>query len=427
MSRRVEPLPRLRGAVRVPGDKSGSHRALMLSALASGESVIDGLSPGHDVRATSAILCALGAHRADEDGRVVVVGPPEGLRPSEADLECENSGTTMRLMSGVVSGVEGHHRLVGDASLSRRPMDRVAVPLRSMGARVRGVGERVTAPLEIDGTTSLCGIDYDVPTPSAQVKSALLLAGLRASGTTTVRESLRTRTTTEDMLRLAGVVVASTDLDEGRVVTLTPGRPLARHWRVPADPSQAAFFCVLAAVHPDADLEVLDVDGSPERIGFISVLERMGVQVHATPGHEAGLVSWRVTSSSLTATEIEAKEIPSVDEVPALTVAAAAASGVSVFRDMGELRVKESDRFAGAMDLARRLGARSWADGDDFYVEGLGSSSKFEDFVVNAGLDHRFVMSAAVAAAAGRGGVIDGEATVASSYPHFFSDLGSLT
>ena len=421
----VGAVGRLAGTVRVPGDKSASHRALMLSALAAGESTILGLSPGHDVAATSQIMVQLGAERHDEDGRVVVSGPPGGLRANPEPLQCANSGTTMRLVSGIVSGLAGHHRLEGDDSLSRRPMDRIAVPLGLMGAKVLGQGPRVTAPLEITGSSSLHAIDYDVPTPSAQVKSSILLAGLFADGATTVAERLRTRTSTEDMLRQAGVEVRSEDVGAGRRVTLRPSRPRAHAWRVPADPSQAAFFCVLGVIHPDAAIEVVDVEDSPERIGFVHVLRRMGADLTQVPGTSGSTLTAR--SSLLTCTEVHAKEIPSVDEVPVLTVAAAAASGVSAFRDMGELRLKESDRFTGSLRLAEALGCRVWSQDDDFFVEGLGTSRRFLPFAYDAGLDHRFVMASAVAGAAGQGCEIGGADTVASSYPHFFDDLADLS
>jgi 3-phosphoshikimate 1-carboxyvinyltransferase len=226
------------------------------------------------------------------------------------------------------------------------------------------------------------------------------------------------------MLAHAGVTVHSVDVGAGRRVTLTPGRPEPRDWLVPGDPSQAAFFAVLGAVHPDAEVEVVDVDGSPERVGFVAVLARMGADVRL----EVARAGTRLVSrtSSLTATEVHAHEIPSVDEVPALCVAAAAASGVSAFREMGELRIKESDRFAGALALATALGCRTWAEGDDLFVEGLGSSARFAVFELRAQLDHRMVMAAAIAGAAGAGCVIEGASTVASSYPRFFDDLASL-
>jgi 3-phosphoshikimate 1-carboxyvinyltransferase len=414
----------LRGSLRVPGDKSASHRALMISALADGPSSIEGLSAGRDVASTSAIMQQLGATRRDDSRVVTIVGPSGGLRPSEDDLDCGNSGTTMRLLSGIVSGIEGEHTLVGDPSLSRRPMDRVAVPLTLMGAIVSGRGDRVTAPLRIRGTRSLQAIDYHVPIASAQVKSTILFAALGASGRTTVYEDIRTRSTTEDMFRQAGLDVRSVARGDGRRVTIEPGRPRATQWRIPGDPSQAAFFAVLGVVHDDAALEVLGVDSAPERVGFVAVLQRMGAALSFEPRPGgAALVS---RSSSLVATDVDAHEIPSVDEVPILAVAAAAASGVSAFRDMAELRVKESDRFAGSMALARSLGCRVWDEGDDFFIEGLGGARKFRHFSLDARLDHRMVMAGAVAGCAGQGCVIGGAQTITSSYPGFFDDLASL-
>jgi 3-phosphoshikimate 1-carboxyvinyltransferase len=421
---RVLHAHQLRGSVRVPGDKSASHRALMISALAEGESSITGLSPGEDVAATSRIVQQLGATRRDEDGRVLVDGPANGLRPTDEALDCGNSGTTMRLLCGLVGAIAGTHRLVGDASLSARPMDRVAIPLGLMGIAVRGEGDSVTAPLTVIGPGAVRAIDYQVPVASAQVKSAILLAGLAGDGVTKVEEAVRTRATTEEMLTEAGVSVTIRDVDEGREVTLHPGRPARHNWFVPGDPSQAAFFAVLGAVHPDASLEVLSLDGSPERVGYVAVLQRMGADTRLVD--RAGAFSLRSKSSELDATEIHASEIPSVDEVPVLVVAACAATGVSAFRAMSELRLKESDRFAGSMGLAAALGCRTWSEGDDLFVEGVGSASRFAPFTLSASLDHRMAMAAAVAGCAGDGCVIEGADTVASSYPHFFRDLALL-
>ncbi|MDE3081872.1 MAG: 3-phosphoshikimate 1-carboxyvinyltransferase [Acidobacteriota bacterium] len=420
-TREVAAATRLRGSVRVPGDKSASHRAVMLSALAPGVSRIEGLSGGEDVGATTQIMAQLGATVRSRDGVLEIEGPRQGLAATDSELRCGNSGTTMRLLAGIVAGIPGEHHLVGDASLSRRPMDRVARPLRLMGAQVTGHGGAVTAPLRVRGARPLRAISYDVPIASAQVKSAILFAGLVADGATTVREARRTRSTTEDMMRQCGIFLTSVDRGPGREVSLSPGRPEARHWRVPGDPSQAAFFVVLAAIHRDAIIDIAPIDTAPERVGFVAVLERMGADV--AWGEDGSL---RVASSALRATEIHAAEIPSVDEVPALTVAAAAATGVSVFRDVGELRVKESDRFSGSMALAAALGCETWSEGDDFFVRGRASATAFDSFTLDVELDHRMVMAAAIAAGAGRGGVIGGADSVASSYPAFFDDLASL-
>ncbi len=420
----VEHFERLRGSVRVPGDKSASHRALMLSALADGESTIRGLSPGLDVAATAQIMEQLGAIRTVRDDAVTIRGPAAGLHASDAALDCGNSGTTMRLLAGLVSAVAGEHVLVGDASLSRRPMDRVAEPLALMGASVLGQGPRLNAPLHVVGTHDLRGIRYEVPMVSAQVKSAILFAAIGASSPTTVVEHVRTRPTTEEMFSRAGLALESIESGQGRSVAIWPGRPLARNWLVPGDPSQAAFFAVLGCVHPDADLEVLDIDSARERVGFLGVLQRMGATM--TLQSRGSTTSLTVRSSELTATEVHASEIPSVDEVPVLVVAAAAAAGVSCFRDVGELRVKESDRFEGSLELATKLGCRAWSEDDDLFVEGLGSARRFANFEVDAGLDHRMVMASAVAGCAGQGCSIGAAETVASSYPYFFDDLEQL-
>lgn len=396
----------------------------MVSSLADGESTIRGLSLGTDVAATSQIMEQLGATRGDHDDVVTIVGPANGLHASDAALDCGNSGTTMRLLAGVVSGVSGQHQLVGDASLSKRPMDRVAEPLRLMGSHVEGHGARLSAPLRIRGTNELRGIEYSVPMVSAQVKSAILFAALNANGPTTVVEHVRTRPTTEEMLSRAGVSVVSVEGGEGRSVTIHPGRPLARNWLVPGDPSQAAFFAVLGCIHPDADIEVLDIDSAPERVGFLSVLQRMGATMTVN-SHDA-MTSFRVCSSELTATEVHASEIPSVDEVPILAVAAAAAAGLSCFRDVGELRIKESDRFEASLNLAIKLGCRAWSEGDDIFIEGLGSAARFAHFELDAALDHRMVMASAVAGGAGAGCAIGAADTVASSYPQFFDDVERL-
>ncbi len=420
----VAPLARLRGVAHVPGDKSASHRALLIGALADGESRIVNLSPGDDVRATAVIIERLGATRAADGDAVVVTGTSGGLHEARGELDCGNSGTTMRLVAGVVSAVAGHHRLVGDPSLSSRPMDRIAVPLRSMGAVVEGHGARLTAPLAITGG-ALHGVTYDVPVPSAQVKSAVLFAALSAREPSVVHESLRTRATTEVMLERAGVAVESVNVGSGRRVTLHPGRPRAIDWRIPGDPSQAAFFAVLGVIHPDAEIEVATIDDAPERIGFVTVLRRMGATVALRPGR--GGADLRTSHAALRATSIDSSEVPSVDEVPALTVAAVAAQGVTAFRAMGELRVNESDRFAGSIALATALGARAWSEGDYFFVEGLGDARRFESFTLAATLDHRMVMAAAIAGAAGHGCVIEGSDTVSTSFPTFFDEVAGLS
>ncbi len=423
--RTVSPTSRLRGRVRVPGDKSASHRAILISALADGESALEGLSRGDDVACTADIVEHLGATVTWSGERLYVTGPPGGLSPSDAPLWCGNSGTTMRLVSGLLAAVPGTHHLAGDPSLSSRPMDRVAEPLERMGASVSGTGERVFAPLTIEGRRPLRAIHYEVPVPSAQVKSALIFAGLGGDGTTVITEATRTRPTTEKMLLEAGVDVVVDESGTGRVVRVRPSRPQPHTWRVPADPSQAAFFVVLGALHNDAEIVVEAIDDAPERVGFLTVLSRMGARLELTPAN--GGLEVLVRSGELVATDIHSSEIPSVDEVPILAVAAAAATGRSHFRAMAELRLKESDRFAGSLRLAHLLGCEVGSTGDDFWIEGVGSAQRFSHLSIDAGLDHRMVMSSAVAGVSGRGADIEGESTVSSSYPHFFDDLEEMS
>lgn len=411
----------LRGTITTPGDKSISHRALLISALADGLSTIHGFSKGDDVGRTLRIIQQLGAVAEAEGDYLAITGPKDGLSATSETLYCGNSGTTIRLLLGILSGIEGEHNITGDNSLSRRPMDRVASPLRLMGAEVDGSGEKLTPPIHLVGRNSLKAIDYEMPTASAQVKSAVLLAALRGSGVTTVRESVRTRANTEEMLREAGVSVSSEDVGEGRLVAITPSRPMPRNWVVPGDPSQAAFFVVGGLIHVDGNVVIPNVYDGPERTGFISVLRRMGGEVGEAKSSSG--TTFTARTSQLVGTEISSREIPSVDEVPALTVAACAASGVSTFTDMSELRVKESDRFAESVRLARSLGATVTVDGDTFSITGLGSATKFPHFEFEAPDDHRMAMSAAVAGYCGNGATIHGSDSVNTSFPGFYDYL----
>jgi 3-phosphoshikimate 1-carboxyvinyltransferase len=415
---------RVTGRVEVPGSKSSSHRAVLLSALASGESSISHISRGEDVLGTINLVSSLGAHSEWRGDTLFIAGPNDGLRATTRPLDCGNSGTTIRLVAGMLAGVEGEHTLEGDASLSRRPMNRVAVPLRLMGVRIEGHGDTETAPLRIHGARVLRAINYTLPVSSAQVKSAIMFAALFGDGASTVVEENRTRPDTEVMMSLAGIRVESTSLGAGRSVTVYPGRPSARSWRIPGDPSQAAFFIVLALLVEGGQVTISDLDSAPERNGFIDVLMRMGARIERAESD--GLLSVSASSSQLSSTVIDASEIPSVDEVPILVVAAAAASGATRFTDMSELRIKESDRFATSVALARALGCQVDVDNDDFVVHGLGSAKNFDAIDIDGGLDHRVVMSASIAATAGNGGTIRNIETVASSYPNFFDHLDSL-
>jgi len=407
------PAP-LRGRVRVPGDKSISHRALLLAALADGTSAIRGLSAGDDVVHTLAAIEALGATVDRQADTVAVTGGD--LRAPDRPIDVGNSGTGLRLLMGVTAGIGGAVGFDGDESIRRRPMDRVAVPLRLMGAVVEGTGDTCRAPLRVTGG-HLHGIDYALPVASAQVKGAVLLAGLAAQGETVVRETLVTRAHTEEMLAAFGADVTVSD---GRV-GVRPGRLTATDVVVPGDPSQAAFWLVAASVVAGSDVTVEGIYLGPARNGFLDVLLRMGADLDIDP--VSGDV--RARHAPLTGTDVTPDEIPGlVDEVPALAVAAAVADGPTRFLGAGELRVKESDRIATVVSELSGLGARVEPLADGLVVAG---GARLRPGRATSHGDHRIAMAAAVAAMAADGVTeIDGWGVVATSYPGFEQDLESL-
>jgi 3-phosphoshikimate 1-carboxyvinyltransferase len=407
------------GTVAVPGDKSISHRALLLAAVAAGTSDVRGLSDGEDVARTAAAVEALGA--AIEGTRIS--GGPDRLRQPSGPLDMGNSGTTIRLLAGLVAGWDFEVVLGGDASLSTRPMDRIAVPLRLMGATVEGGGERCLPPITIRGG-SLEAIDYTPPMASAQVKSCVLLAGLRAAGETIVREPVLTRRHTEEMLALCGAAVREEDDGGTHVVRLHGGEIKPFELDVPGDPSQAAFWIVAACIVPGSDVTMERVYVGPGRRGFLDVLVRMGADIDEVavtgPGDLAATATIRARGGPLRATTVDASEITGLDEVPVLAVAAAGAEGTTVFSGVGELRVKESDRLAAVVALVRAFGGVAEAEGDDLVVHGTPSLSAGE---FDAAGDHRMAMAAAVAAAAS---TIAGFESVATSYRGFAGHLEHL-
>jgi 3-phosphoshikimate 1-carboxyvinyltransferase len=366
----------------------------------------------------------MGAEATTEGDRVTVTGGRARLAAPAGPLDLGNSGTGMRLLTGVVATVPGTTTMTGDASLRSRPMDRVADPLARMGAIVVGEGDRCLPPLQVTGG-ALHGIDYTPPMASAQVKSAILLAGLAADGETVVREAVATRAHTEEMLAEAGADVAVEPVGSGRVVRLRPGPLRPRAWEVPGDPSQAAFWVVAGAVVAGSRVTVEQLQLGPERIGFLHVLIRMGADVvlHDVGGDVGSVTS---ASSRLTGTVVESSEIPSLDEVPILAVAALVADGPTRFVDVGELRVKESDRLEGTAELVRAFGGSAQVEGDDLVVGGGAVPTPGR---VDARGDHRMAMAAAVAAAAcapGSPSVVEGWESVATSYPGFADTLDRL-
>lgn len=438
MPRTVRPAARLRGELRLPGDKSISHRALLFAAIAAGETLIIGAGDGHDVRSTAGVIGALGAEverlpAAPDDApgtaRWRVRSPGrDGLRAvaGGGGLDCGNSGTTMRLGAGLVAGIAGTHRLDGDASLRRRPMGRVLEPLRAMGVAASG-GGRDTAPLEITGG-GLRGISWSPTTPSAQVKGCVLIAGLAATGETIYTESIATRDHSERMLVARGAALTrAVRADGGAVVTLRPGALRAIPMvHVPGDPSSATFWLVAASLHSDADLTLRGVSLNPTRRHAIDLLRRMGANIVETPLADDGsgepIGDLRVRSAVLHGAAISPADVAqAIDEIPALSLAAACAAGETTIRGAGELRAKESDRIAGIADGLTALGLVAHVDGDDLSFPGGGRPA---GGAPEARGDHRLAMTFAIAAAVGAAPVeIDDEGSAAVSYPTFFADL----
>ena len=414
----VAPGGPLVGRISVPGDKSISHRVLMLAALADGTSTVRGLSDGGDVACTRRIIEALGADVVDAgDGAISISGGR--LEAVDHPLDVGNSGTGIRLLAGLLAGLPFRSVLDGDASIRRRPMDRVLDPLRLMGASLRGRDGQPLAPLEIQGG-GLRGIEYRLPVASAQVKGCVLFAGLSAEGPTTVLEDRPSRAHTEELMMAFGITLDAGSDGDLRSVTVQPGRPTAFDHDVAGDPSQAAFWAVAASILPGSEVVVANVYAGPARSGFVDVLSRMGADIT----HDPTTGDLTVRHSGLTGTVVTADEVPGlVDEVPILAVAAACADGQTTFEGVGELRVKESDRLATVESELGRMGADVRVDGDTLVVRG----SALTGAEVDSHHDHRIAMACAVAALVADGPTtIHGWDAVATSYPGFVADLDLL-
>ena len=423
-ARTVSPATRVAGELSVPGDKSIAHRVLMLAALAQGESWIHGLPEGEDVLATVACLRSLGAdlQRSGRTARIRGAGLRSFATP-HGSLDCANSGTTMRLLLGVLAGSSISATLDGDASLRRRPMDRVIDPLKSMGARIESQASR--APLSVTGT-SLQGRRHALPIASAQVKSALLLAGLSASGPTTVVETTPTRDHTERLLRAMGTDVDATDAGVVIRPSHQPLRPI--ELAVPGDFSSAAFWMAAAALRPGWSVIIGDVGLNPTRTAFVALLRSMGAAVKidgpSADVEPRGMVT--VAGQPLRAIVLGAADVAgAIDEIPALLVLATQAAGVTTIDGAGELRVKESDRIATMADGLRRMGAIVEERPDGVSVHG---PAELHGATVESHGDHRVAMALAVAALVASGPTtIEDADSVAVSYPNFFAQLEDLT
>ena len=416
--------------VRVPGDKSISHRALLLAALAEGTSRLRGVLRAADPSSTAAALRALGVDVPDipaDGGEIAVRGVGlRGLRGEGIRLHCGNSGTTARLLAGMLSGSDARVTLDGDASLRCRPMDRVALPLRAMGARIDGESGDLRLPLRIDGT-ALIGIDYRSPVASAQVKSALLLAGVVAGVPVRVTEPWLSRDHTERMLAAMGAPLA-VDSGEPPSVAVEPVERLEPlDLDVPGDPSSAAYFAALAALLPGGRVRLADICLNPTRTSFFRALARMGAEVEpqeaAADRAREPRGDVRVSAGTLRSIAIGAEEVPGlVDELPLLAVVASRAEGGETrIRGAGELRVKESDRIAATVAALRAVGADARELADGIVVRG-GSRPLIGHVAVRG--DHRLAMAFGVLGAVpGNRITIDDEAAVEVSYPGFWREL----
>ena len=422
---RLEPATAVVGHVAVPGDKSISHRAVLLGAIGEGETQVHGFGRAGDTQATVDAMRALGVEIEDvADDELVVRGV--GLRGLRAGaVDCANSGTLMRLLAGIAAGQDGEFTLTGDESLSGRPMERIAEPLRRMGAEVETTDGH--APLVVCGSAGLQGIEFEPEIPSAQVKSAILLAGLNAAGPTTVIERVPTRDHTELMLQAAGAKIRRS----GRSVTVEPAGALRLgEVVVPGDFSSAAPLLVAAALVPGSDVTIHHLGVNPRRTGLLDVLARMGARVAVFNRDRVGrepVASVQVQPGELIATEIAAEEVPSlVDELPLVALLASHARGETVVSGARELRVKETDRIEAVTDGLQAFGARIHSRDDGWTITGV--PTRLRGGRMDARGDHRIAMLAAVAGLASReGAAIDGADTAAISFPGFYDVLDGIT
>lgn len=422
----VRPMVALKATIEVPGDKSISHRAAMLAALTDGPCLIRNYLAGEDCLGTLRVLGQLGVPVEEKgSGQWLVHGVSGKFHPPASDLDCGNSGTTMRLMSGLLAAQPFRCRMTGDPSLSRRPMKRIMEPLSQMGATFTAEGAEGRPPLVIQGNPDLRGIEYRLPVPSAQVKSAVLLAGLLAQGTTTVIQPVQTRDHTERMLAHFGVKVAQ----DGNRISVEGGQlPVARDFDVPGDISSAAFWLVAAAARPGSHLAIEGLGLNPTRSGVVAVLRRMGadIRIHGQTsgaGEPCGHVD--VIGGKLRGTVVEGEEIPNViDEIPVLSVAAALAEGTTIIKDAGELRLKESDRLAVVAHHLQAMGADVTEQPEGLIIRG---GQPLHGIRLTSHGDHRIAMAFAIAGLFASGEtVIDDAGCVETSYPGFARQLETL-
>jgi 3-phosphoshikimate 1-carboxyvinyltransferase len=422
---------KIEGSIALPGDKSISHRVAIVSAMARGTSRIKNYSTSIDCSSTIECLKELGVPvsiNSNDTCEISIEGQSSLLREPKGILNAGNSGTTMRLLAGVLCGQPFPSIIAGDSSLSNRPMDRIINPLRLMGANISGQQRKFIPPIRIVGR-QLEGIDYHMPIASAQIKSCILLAGLFAHGETQIHEPSQSRDHTERMLKSLGINISIAN--DG--IKLKPAAYKNANFDIPGDLSSAAFWLVAGAIHPNANITIKNVGVNPTRTGILDVLSEMGAKIDI---HNIRHDDWEphadisIESSELSGVEISGNMIPRViDELPVLAVAACFANGTSIIRDASELRVKESDRISGVTEELSKLGADIKESDDGIVINGKSTISKgLTGGNVDSRSDHRLAMALTVAGLASRGVTTISESqSVSISYPSFFEDLKTLT
>ncbi len=425
----ILPQEKISGTIEVPGDKSISHRLAMLCALANGTSEIDNFLCSEDCLNTLYAVEKLGAEITRDNKHITIRGTGGIFSPPDAPLDMGNSGTGMRLLCGLLAGQGFSATLIGDESLSARPMKRISIPLELMGAKIELTGERETAPIKITGGL-LRGITYHLPMASAQVKSAILLAGLFAEGTTEVIEPLPTRDHTEQLLQAMNIPVTVNGLSislegyAGKSIPLTAGK-----WFVPSDFSSAAFWITAAACSPESEITVKNVGLNKRRTALLNVLTRMGADIRCIPDSRKlyePIGDIIVKGAQLTGTTIGGEEIPNlIDELPLVAIAGAIANGTTIIKDAGELRVKETDRIATVTKNLQLLGVKVTEKDDGMIISGPNNIKG--NVELNSYGDHRIAMAMAILSKHADAPVtINNTACISTSYPGFEKDLNKL-
>lgn len=413
----------LTGALTVPADKSISHRSIMFGAISQGKTTVHNFLRAEDCMSTIAVFKALGVDICDDGNEIIIEGKGfDHLQAPQNILDAGNSGTTMRLVLGILAGQSFHSKIAGDASLNRRPMERVMGPLRTMGGNLQGKDGSEYPPIEVEGS-ELSAITYEMPIASAQVKSAILLAALQAKGTTTIIEKEKSRNHTEEMIRQFGGEITVDD----KIITISGGQQLiGQEVTVPGDISSAAFYLVAASLLPESDLRLNHVGVNPTRTGILDVLTEMGADIqHVALDKQNQAADLLIKTADLKATEIGGEIIPRlIDELPIIALAATQAEGTTVIRDAQELKVKETNRIDATAQELNKLGAKIETTEDGMIIHG---PTPLHGGVVDSHGDHRIGMMLQIAALMTDETVkLKNPEAINISYPNFFNDLSSL-